>query len=183
MPLKCVTKSPNSPHYLLTIYSPSPHHLLTIYSLSTHYLLTIYSLSTYLLTAYLSLSTHYLFTIYSLSTHYLLTIYSLSTHCVPVCDVVDPAADGCLLPNLHRLVLQTSQWHRLLIRGGSMKGFWRLYKPVRSTGQCGGCRYAAAWPPRAPGPRPELRRCRALWRQEQTWRRCLTMSGIEIELK
>ena len=124
-----------------------------------------------------SLSTHYLLTIYSLSAHYLLIIYSLSTHCVPVCDVVDPAADGCLLPDLHRLVLQTSQWHRLLIRGGSMKGFWRLYKPVRSTGQCGGCRSAAAAPPRAPGPRPELRRCEALWRQEQTWRRCLTISS------
>ena len=86
MPLKCVTKSSNSPHYLLTIYSLSTHYLLTIYSLSTHYLLTIYSLST----------------------HYLLTIYSLSTHCVPVGDVVDPAADGCLLPHLHRLVLQTA---------------------------------------------------------------------------
>ena len=146
MPLKCVTKSSNSPHYLLTIYS---------------------------------LSTHYLLTIYSLSTHYLLTIYSLSTHCVPVCDVVDPAANGCLLPDLHRLVLQTSQWHRLLIRGGSMKGFWRLYKPVRSTGQCADCRSAAAAPPRAQRPRPELRRCRALWRQEQTWKRCLTMSRIE----
>ena len=82
MPLKCVTKSSNSPHYLLTIYSLSTHYLLTIYLISTHYLLT-----------------------------------------VPVGDVVDPAADGCLLPDLHRLVLQTAQWHRLLIRGGSMKGF------------------------------------------------------------